>query len=262
MRGFRLALLSLVASGAGALGGAAAAGPADDEPAASGRAVQMRLASDEQAQGRADAPLTLVEFTDYQCPYCRRFEAQTWPLLKRDYLDTGKLRFIVRDLPLEFHAAALPAAEAAHCAAEQGKFWPMHAVLLASGTQLTAEALRQQARALGLDVERFSGLHRHTQVLGTRSPPMRRWRTRWAFPVRPPSSWDRVHDGVPAGVGADGCAALRGLRRRAASNCWRPAVQASTRSACPDLQQPLLPAGVLRPVRAAAAAAPRAGRPR
>jgi protein-disulfide isomerase len=156
LRGFRLALLSLVASGAGALGGAAAAGPADDEPAASGRAVQMRLASDEQSQGRADAPLTLVEFTDYQCPYCRRFEAQTWPLLKRDYLDTGKLRFIVRDLPLEFHAAALPAAEAAHCAAEQGKFWPMHAVLLASGTQLTAEALRQQARALGLNVERFS----------------------------------------------------------------------------------------------------------
>ncbi len=129
---------------------------ADDPAEASGRAVQLWLESDEQAQGRPDAPLTLVEFTDYQCPYCRRFEAQTWPLIKRDWVDTGRLRFIVRDLPLEFHSAARPAAEAVHCAAEQGRFWPMHDALLAEHADLTPAGLTRAARSLGVDPARFA----------------------------------------------------------------------------------------------------------
>jgi protein-disulfide isomerase len=88
--------------------------------------AHLRLDAREYSLGRSDAPLTLLEFTDYQCPYCRKFQAETWPLLKKNYIDTGKLRFIVRDLPLSFHSSARPAAEAAHCAAEQGKFWEMH----------------------------------------------------------------------------------------------------------------------------------------
>jgi protein-disulfide isomerase len=124
-------------------------------PGAAG-GVQLRLDEDEQALGRADAPLTMVEFTDYQCPYCRRFQAETFPRLKRVWVDTGKLRFIVRDLPLEIHSSAQPAAVAAHCAAEQGKFWPMHAALLAADADLSPEGLRRQARALGLDLHRFA----------------------------------------------------------------------------------------------------------
>jgi protein-disulfide isomerase len=117
--------------------------------------LRLRLGPDEAAQGKAGAPLTVVEFTDYQCPYCRRFQAEVWPRIKRDFVDTGKVRFIVRDLPLSFHAHAQPAAEAAHCAAEQGRFWPMHAALLASDSDLSPQGLEHQASALGLDVARF-----------------------------------------------------------------------------------------------------------
>ena len=119
------------------------------------RVVHMRLDAIEEARGRADAPVTVVEFTDYQCPYCRRFQAGTWPRLKRNYVDTGKVRFIVRDLPLSFHSQARPGAEAAHCAGEQGRFWRMHDALLAGGAKLDAASLARQAQAMGLDVGRF-----------------------------------------------------------------------------------------------------------
>jgi protein-disulfide isomerase len=119
------------------------------------REVQMPLEPTEPARGSAAAPLTMVEFTDYQCPYCRRFQAQVWPRLRHDYVDTGKLRFVVRDLPLSFHAGAKPAAEAAHCAGEQGRFWPMHDALLGKDSDLSAHGIEQHARTLGLDLQRF-----------------------------------------------------------------------------------------------------------
>jgi protein-disulfide isomerase len=119
------------------------------------RAVHMRLGTHEEARGRADAPITIIEFTDYQCPYCRRFQTEAWPRLKRKYVDSGKVRFIVRDLPLEFHSAARPAAEVAHCAAEQGKFWPMHEALLRNSTQLNDTYVIELAREMGLDVLRL-----------------------------------------------------------------------------------------------------------
>jgi protein-disulfide isomerase len=117
--------------------------------------LHMQLDAAEHTRGHANAPVIVVEFTDYQCPYCRRFEAETWPRLKHEYLETGKVRFIVRDLPLPFHARARPAAEAAHCAGEQGRFWPMHDALLAGSTPLGLASLTQQAQALGLDAARF-----------------------------------------------------------------------------------------------------------
>jgi protein-disulfide isomerase len=117
--------------------------------------VEMHLGVLEYALGRPDAPLTVVEFTDYQCPYCRRFQAETWPRLKHDWIDTGKLRFIVRDLPLEIHSAARPAAEAAHCAGEQGRFWRMHDLLLGMQADLSVRGIDGYARAAGLDLGRF-----------------------------------------------------------------------------------------------------------
>jgi protein-disulfide isomerase len=130
-----------------ALGGA--------EADAAAQFAHLKLDAREYSLGRADAPLTMLEFTDYQCPFCRRFQAETWPLLKKNYIDTGKLRFIVRDLPLEFHSAARPAAEAAHCAAEQGKFWEMHHALLSGDDPLAAGGIERRAKALGLDTERL-----------------------------------------------------------------------------------------------------------
>ncbi len=143
------ALLVLAAASAGAA-------PAPAEPAAAAPPpVRLKLDDKEFSLGRADAPITMVEFTDYQCPYCREFQAKTFAQLKAHYIDTGKLRFIVRDLPLEFHAAARPASEAAHCAAEQGKFWEMHHALLTSKEPLASGGIDKSATAGGLDLARL-----------------------------------------------------------------------------------------------------------
>jgi protein-disulfide isomerase len=125
----------------------------EQEPAP--KFAHLKLDAREYSLGSSDAPLTMLEFTDYQCPFCRRFQAETWPLLKKNYIDTGKLRFIVRDLPLQFHSAARPAAEAAHCAGEQGKFWEMHHALLTGDDPLANGGIERRAKALGLDTERL-----------------------------------------------------------------------------------------------------------
>jgi len=137
------------------------AAAAPDEADGDAPTVRVKLDAREYALGRSDAPLTIVEFTDYQCPYCRKFQAQTFPQLKARYIDTGKVRFIVRDLPLDFHSGARPAAEAAHCAAEQGKFWEMHAALLSGDDALSASGIDRRAQAVGLDLPR---LHACTQA--------------------------------------------------------------------------------------------------
>ena len=128
--------------------------------------VHVALDPREYSLGRADAPLTLLEFTDYQCPYCRRFHAETFPLLRKNWIDTGKLRFIVRDLPLEFHAAALPAAQAAHCAGEQGRFWEMHDALLSGGDPLADGGIDRRAHEIGLDLERLHACTRANRYQG------------------------------------------------------------------------------------------------
>ena len=72
--------------------------------------------------GDLKAPITLVEFTDYQCPLCRKFYTNEYKKLKEQYIDTGKLRLVLRDLPLNFHKHARPSAKSAQCAGEQDKF--------------------------------------------------------------------------------------------------------------------------------------------
>jgi protein-disulfide isomerase len=105
--------------------------------------------------GRDDAPVTIIEFTDLQCPYCARYASQTFPRLKREYVDTGKLRYSSRDLPLPFHSFALPAAVASRCAGEQGRFWEYREALFASQSLLGTEPYGRIAGQLGLDVERL-----------------------------------------------------------------------------------------------------------
>lgn len=82
-------------------------------------------------QGEENAAVTIVEFIDYQCPFCQRAFEQTYPELQKQYVQTGKARYLVRDLPLSFHPNAKPAALAARCAGEQGKYWQMHDRLFA-----------------------------------------------------------------------------------------------------------------------------------
>src|SRR5437867_3123257 len=106
--------------------------------------------------GRADAPVTLVEFSDYQCPFCQRFFATTLLALKKDYIETGKLRYVLRDFPLEMHPHARKAAEAAHCAGEQGKYWEMHDVLFQHQAALAPPQLAEHARTVGVDEPKFA----------------------------------------------------------------------------------------------------------
>jgi protein-disulfide isomerase len=107
------------------------------------------------ALGSKDAPLTMVEFTDFQCPYCQRFHVSTFAELKRDYIDTGKLRFVSRDLPLEFHPNAMQAAEAGRCAGEQGQFWAMRDRMNANPDKLDIASLMSWAQDLKLNVPGF-----------------------------------------------------------------------------------------------------------
>lgn len=104
------------------------------------------------SRGPADAAVTLVEFSDYQCPYCRRAEPTIAALLER-YPD--ELRVVYRHLPLDFHANARPAAIAAVCADRQGRFWDYHELLFANQQQLDAPDLRRYAEQLALDLEDF-----------------------------------------------------------------------------------------------------------
>ena len=106
--------------------------------------------------GRADAPVTIVEFSDFECPFCQRHFVQTWPEIKRDYVDTGKVRYVFLDFPLEqIHFKARKAAEAAQCAAEQGKFWEMHDLLFAQNGNLDVGQYVNYAKKLGLEAFAF-----------------------------------------------------------------------------------------------------------
>jgi protein-disulfide isomerase len=83
--------------------------------------------------GREDAKVTLVEFTDFECPFCIRHFTQTWPNLKKNYIDTGKVKFVSKNYPLSsLHPNAQKAAEAAECASDQGKYWEMHDMIFSA----------------------------------------------------------------------------------------------------------------------------------
>jgi protein-disulfide isomerase len=106
--------------------------------------------------GRADAPLTMIEFTDLQCPFCRQFVMTSFDDIKKNWIDTGKLRYISRDFPLDFHAQAMPAARAARCAGEQGKFWEMRLGLMRNANLLSPEYIGKVAGELKLDARPFA----------------------------------------------------------------------------------------------------------
>jgi protein-disulfide isomerase len=110
---------------------------------------------DDPSLGPADAPITIVEFSDYQCPFCTRWHDQVFKKLMDEY--DGQIRFIYRDFPLKsIHPEAVPAAEAANCAFEQDAFWGFHDALFKAEFGLGVEAYEQYARGLGLDMEKFT----------------------------------------------------------------------------------------------------------
>jgi len=110
----------------------------------------------EPFKGQPEAPLIVVEFTDYHCQFCRRHSQQVLPRIEREYINPGKVKYVVRDFPLQaIHKSAFQAATAANCAGEQGKYWEMHDTLFKNGTSNPSN-WEHQAHALGLNAIQFS----------------------------------------------------------------------------------------------------------
>lgn len=112
---------------------------------------------DNPALGTTTAPITIIEFSDFQCPFCRRFFNDTFEKLKEEYIDTGKVKFYFRDFPLtNLHPDTQKAHEAARCAADQEAFWEMHDELFRNQDELKVENLKEYAQELELDGKQFS----------------------------------------------------------------------------------------------------------
>ncbi len=107
--------------------------------------------------GDDDAPVTLIEFSDFQCPFCGRHFSQTHTQIKQQYIDTGKVRFVYKHFPLDsIHPQATPAALASECAKEQGKFWEYHDLIFQNQDSLGDANYKQWAAQLNLDSKRFN----------------------------------------------------------------------------------------------------------
>ncbi len=122
-----------------------------DEPPSAVLAVEGH-----PSRGAPGAALTLIEFSDYECPFCGRYFRETLPQIEREYIATGRVRYVFRNFPLEsIHKDAFRAAEAAKCAGEQGKYWEMHDRLFANQEALGPKDLPGHAAALRLDLPGF-----------------------------------------------------------------------------------------------------------
>lgn len=115
---------------------------------------------DDAVLGDKDADITVIEFTDYQCPFCSRHYTETFSKIKEDYIDTGKVKYVVRDFALSFHPNAQKAAETTECAADQGKFWEMHSKLFSSQDEWSSSTdavtvFKKFAKDLGMDSSAF-----------------------------------------------------------------------------------------------------------
>jgi len=162
--------------------------------------------------GPEGAPVTMVEFSDYQCPYCRRAQGVVDEIVAKYQ---GQIRFVHRDFPLEGHPRAMPAARAARCADEQGKFWDFHRGLLTSPGDLSDDDFKRRAADLGLDARKFAGClesSRHDEFLkasiedgariGVSGTPAFFINGRMLFGARPVEQFQEVIDAELAAAGA------------------------------------------------------------
>lgn len=132
-------------------------------PLVAGSVVQVS-SDDDPFLGQTNAPVTIIEFSDFQCPYCRALWRDALPQIKSKYIDTGKVKFVYRDFPLDIHPMAQATAEAGACANEQGKFWQFHDKVFeeqdkqGQGTIRYGEAdLKTWAKEVGLNAVKFNG---------------------------------------------------------------------------------------------------------
>jgi len=137
--------------------------PTQQTPPQTIQPIRVSL-DDDPLKGNPSAEITIVEFSDFQCPFCARFHATTLPQIEQNYLSTGKVNFVYRDFPIQsIHPNALPAALAAECADDQGKFWEYHDKLFQNqrswqglGIQTGINTFKEYAQELGLNLEEFN----------------------------------------------------------------------------------------------------------
>lgn len=142
-----------VPSGAAA-GAVVGAGAQPSGPSAPSLDMESLL-DDDAVKGDEDAPVTIIEWSDFECPFCGRFYTETLGQIEEQYIKTGKVKLVYRDFPLSFHPNAQKAAEAAECAGEQGKFWEMHDLLFEKGVSGGVAAFKGYAKQLDLDTAKF-----------------------------------------------------------------------------------------------------------
>ncbi len=130
---------------------------------AGAQATQGFTEEDDRVRGNPQAPLTLLEYSDFTCGFCEKFFQETWPILFSEYIDTGKVRLVYRDFPRALSGPSVDTALAARCAGEQGQYWAMHDRLFASGDKFSPAQLRQQAEALQLDGRQFASCFEASQ---------------------------------------------------------------------------------------------------
>lgn len=121
--------------------------------------VDNAIENNDAVLGSADAPISLVEFSDYECPFCGRFFTQTFGQLAQNYFEPGKVKLIYRDFPLNFHPNAKPAALAAECAREQGgdaMYFQYHDLIFKDQTKIKSEDLKAHASTLKLNAAKFN----------------------------------------------------------------------------------------------------------
>lgn len=141
-----------------------AAAPSAAQPSSSGQQVtapqdipryDIPIDENDPSFGPEDAPVVMIEFSDFECPYCRRHALEVQGRLLEAYGD--QIRLVYKDFPLSsIHANAIPAAEAAQCAQEQGQFWGFHDLLFSMQLGLSPDAYQQYATTLGMDLDSFN----------------------------------------------------------------------------------------------------------
>jgi protein-disulfide isomerase len=143
-----IALLAAVAVLTGCIG--------DDAPAPKNITNWTNLADQGASIGPEGAKVTVVEFSDFECPFCARFHKNTMPQIKERYIDSGKVRLVFRNYPLEIHASAVLAAQAVECAGGQGRFWQMADKAFDNQADLSKEKFKTWAADLGVEGEAFN----------------------------------------------------------------------------------------------------------
>jgi protein-disulfide isomerase len=111
--------------------------------------------TDNSSIGKQDATIAILEFSDYECPYCGKHYKNVLPKLRESYIDTGKVKYVMKDFPLEFHAHAKKASLAARCAGEQKQYWPMHNAIFEANGQASEQLVNDTVKQLKLNDKKF-----------------------------------------------------------------------------------------------------------